>query len=371
MKLWKKPLAALLAVLMTGCAGSTAYQTAKDAESVGQWDRAVANYAKALELNPENPGYKAALARAKLKASQVHFEKGKMYRASGRPELAVVELAQTVLLDPTNDYAEVELRKAEVDYAKHQAEREADTKMETLKKKTRGVRAVLPMLEPSSDRPINLNFPQPKPIKQIYRALGRRRRDQRRLRSAAQGRQRLDRPGADRVPEGARDSAPAGEPLLQDHRRAHDPHRRRYAPEPKDLRGSRHQDVLPVERRRDRGRERAARPLADDAHFRQQGRELDHAPRYGRQGRRRRAHRRAERQAGRRGRDRRRAAADQRDQGAEPRHPARPPGRRRLDPVARDRRDESRRDDRERSSRGISSSRSTSTPSASRSRRSF
>ena len=27
------------------------------------------------------------------------------------------------------------------------------------------------MLEPSSDRPINLNFPQPKPIKQIYRAL--------------------------------------------------------------------------------------------------------------------------------------------------------------------------------------------------------
>ena len=27
------------------------------------------------------------------------------------------------------------------------------------------------MLEPASDRPINLNFPTPKPIKQIYRAL--------------------------------------------------------------------------------------------------------------------------------------------------------------------------------------------------------
>ncbi len=171
MNLWKKPLAALLAVLMTGCAGSTAYQQAKDNEAVGQWDRAVQNYAKALELNPENAGYKAALARSKLKASQVHFERGKMYRASGRPDLAIVELSQTVLLDPTNDYAETELHKAEADWARLQEERSAETRIEGLKKKTKGVRAALPMLEPSSDRPINLNFPQPKPIKQIYRAL--------------------------------------------------------------------------------------------------------------------------------------------------------------------------------------------------------
>ncbi len=171
MKLWKKGLALTLAVLMTGCAGSSAYQQAKDEEAVGHWDLAVMRYAKALELDPNNAGYKAALARAKLKASQVHFEKGKMYRASGRPDLAVVELSQTVLLDPTNDYAEIELRKAEEDLARQQAERAAETRMESLKKKTRGARAVTPMLEPSSDRPINLNFPQPKPIKQIYRAL--------------------------------------------------------------------------------------------------------------------------------------------------------------------------------------------------------
>jgi general secretion pathway protein D len=171
MNLWKKGLALVLAVLMTGCAGYTSYQKAKDDEAIGHWDAAVLNYAKALELNPENPGYKAALARARLKASQVHFEKGKMYRASGRPDLAIVEFSQTVLLDPTNDYAEVELRKAQEDLAKQEAERSAETRIEGLKKKTRGVRAVLPMLEPASDRPINLNFPQPKPIKQIYRAL--------------------------------------------------------------------------------------------------------------------------------------------------------------------------------------------------------
>ena len=43
--------------------------------------------------------------------------------------------------------------------------------MEKIKKKTRGARAVSVILEPSSDKPINLNFPQQKPIKQIYRAL--------------------------------------------------------------------------------------------------------------------------------------------------------------------------------------------------------
>ena len=43
--------------------------------------------------------------------------------------------------------------------------------MEKIKKKTRGARAVSVILEPASDKPINLNFPQQKPIKQIYRAL--------------------------------------------------------------------------------------------------------------------------------------------------------------------------------------------------------
>ncbi len=171
MLLRKRSLAALLAVAMTACAGSTAYQQARDEEAIGHWDLAVMQYAKAVETDPTNSTYSIALERAKRKASQIHFEKGKMYRASGRPDLAVVEFAQTVLLDPTNDYAELELRKAEDDVAKQEAERAADSRMETLKKKTRGARAVTPMLEPSSDRPINLNFPQPKPIKQIYRAL--------------------------------------------------------------------------------------------------------------------------------------------------------------------------------------------------------
>jgi len=154
-----------------GCTAYRDYQQAKDAEAIEQYDVAVMKMEHAISLDPTNPQYKLDLVRMKLRASQAHFEKGKLYRANGNADLAVIELQQAVLLDPTNDYAEVELRKAREDAAKAAAERGHETRLEALKKKARGSRAKLPMLEPASDKPISLNFPQPKPIKQIYQSL--------------------------------------------------------------------------------------------------------------------------------------------------------------------------------------------------------
>jgi general secretion pathway protein D len=162
-------LAALLAAV--ACSGSRAFHDGREAESVGHWDVALLKYTKALELDPTNSEYRIALAKARMKASQFHFEKGKIYRSAGRPELAVVELQQAVALDQTNEYAQTELRKARDEAAKALAERGAESRMEAAKRKTRGMRARAPLLEPMSDRPINLNFPQPKPVKQIYQSL--------------------------------------------------------------------------------------------------------------------------------------------------------------------------------------------------------
>jgi general secretion pathway protein D len=163
--------ALVLVLAAVGCAGARVYQEAKDEEAVGHYDLAVMNYAKALELDPTSAQYKANLARARVKASQFHFEKGKMYRNSGRYDLAVVELEQSVLLDSTNDYAATELKHAREDKAKEDEERNAESRMEKIKKKVRGARATTILLEPASDKPINLNFPQAKPVKQIYHAL--------------------------------------------------------------------------------------------------------------------------------------------------------------------------------------------------------
>ncbi len=167
----KRSLVAALVAAAVGCAGTRSFEQARQEEDLGHYDLAVIQYAKALELDPGSSRYKASLARARVRASQFHFEKGKMYAASGRPDLAVVELEQATLLDPTNDYAATELRKAREAKAKQDAEKNAETSIEKAKRKTRGARATMPILEPSSDKPINLNFPQQKPVKQIYRAL--------------------------------------------------------------------------------------------------------------------------------------------------------------------------------------------------------
>jgi general secretion pathway protein D len=166
-KLWPIVLVAVL----SACAESQAFRQGREEESLRHWDLAVLKYSRATELAPANSQYKLALWRAKIKASQFHFEKGKLYRSSGRPELAVIELEQAVVLDPANQYAETELRKAREDAAKLAAERSAETKLEVMKKKARGQKPHAPILEPSSDRPVNLNFPQPRPVKQIYQAL--------------------------------------------------------------------------------------------------------------------------------------------------------------------------------------------------------
>ncbi len=162
---------AFVALSASFCAGSGAYREAREEETRQHWDVAVLKYARALDLDPGNSRYRIALQRAKIKASQVHFEKGKVYRASGRPELAVVELEQAAALDSTNQYAETELKKAREEAQKLAAERAGTTKLEEMKKRVRGSRPRAPMLEPASDKPINLNFPQPRPIKQIYQAL--------------------------------------------------------------------------------------------------------------------------------------------------------------------------------------------------------
>src|SRR5438093_1238542 len=166
-----KALALMTLLMATACAGSRAFSDAREEESLGHWDLAVLKYSRALAQDPNNSQYKIAVGRARMKASQFHFEKGKLYRSAGQPELAVVELEQAVVLDQTNKYAETELRKARDEAAKVVAERTGESRMETAKRKTRGMRARAPMLEPTSDRPINLNFPQPKPIKQIYQSL--------------------------------------------------------------------------------------------------------------------------------------------------------------------------------------------------------
>src|SRR5262245_38349271 len=166
------PILWLIPALLVGCSSFGAYRQAEIASQHGNWDEAVIQYLKAVEQDPGNIAYRSALLRAKIQASQVHFEKGKQYRDAGAVERALVEFEQAVQLDPTNQYAKAELEHSRQAYlaAKQNSQLASIAEM---KEKSRGARAQPPELNPRSNQPISLEFPEPVSIFDIYRALGK------------------------------------------------------------------------------------------------------------------------------------------------------------------------------------------------------
>ncbi|HEY0514473.1 MAG TPA: secretin N-terminal domain-containing protein [Thermoanaerobaculia bacterium] len=158
--------------ILAGCTSHSNYRQGEIAAQLGKWDDAVVDYMKALEDDPSNISYRAALLRAKIKASQDHFQKGQQFEKAGVVERALVEYQQAVQLDPTNQYAQAQLEHAHAEYVAQKQGKGVET-IEQMKQRTRGTRPQPPVLNPRSDKPISLEFPQPVSLFSIYRALGK------------------------------------------------------------------------------------------------------------------------------------------------------------------------------------------------------
>ena len=181
----RKIAAITLTFALAACASYNAFEKGRSAERVKDWDEAVAQYTKALDIDPENVRYQMNLQRSKLEASRIHFEKGKTLRgaaATARGEeqlrlaqLAATELEITVKLDPTNQFAAVEYGKAVSMIQDFQRASKENISIDELKRraeKTNITKSQPPRLEPTSNQPISLSFPRETPVKDIYRALG-------------------------------------------------------------------------------------------------------------------------------------------------------------------------------------------------------
>jgi general secretion pathway protein D len=177
----------LMSTLLTSCASYSAWQKGRAAETTKEWDQAVVEYEKALQVDPDNRRFKNALQRARRESSRVHFEKGKSLRAAGVAangngtaealqlmQLAATELEITVKLDPTNQYAAVELAKATQYLVDANRALAAETSIDEIKKRGKAnvSKTQPPKLNPASEEPISLSFPRETPVKDIYRALG-------------------------------------------------------------------------------------------------------------------------------------------------------------------------------------------------------
>ncbi len=158
---------------LAGCASHLSYRKAEMAMQKESWDEAVLYYLKAVEESPDNLSYRAALMRAKIKASQVHFEKAKEYQKAGVLERALVELQEAVQLDPTNQYAQAQLETTHQAWLAQKQGRDGVETIDQMKKRAQATRPQPPVLNPRSNQPISLEFPEAVPIFQIYQALGK------------------------------------------------------------------------------------------------------------------------------------------------------------------------------------------------------
>jgi general secretion pathway protein D len=135
MALATRRLALLLALtlLVSGCATAAAMRTGTRAEQAQDYDRAVIEYTKALQIDPDNREARRALDRAKLRASLDHLSRGRRLHATGRLEEALVELQLAAELNPGNSAVDELLTDVRTQLrTKIAVAREGKTELETL-----------------------------------------------------------------------------------------------------------------------------------------------------------------------------------------------------------------------------------------------
>jgi general secretion pathway protein D len=100
----------VLSAVVTGC-GASALRQAQTADTARDFDLAVAKYMEVLRRDPGNRDAQLGLDRAKLRASEEHFLRGRRLFGVGRYEDAVIELQLASELNPANATADEELRR--------------------------------------------------------------------------------------------------------------------------------------------------------------------------------------------------------------------------------------------------------------------
>ncbi|MGD8440043.1 MAG: hypothetical protein PVG53_05880 [Holophagae bacterium] len=173
----RRLVVALSLVVLVSLAGgcSSSKQTAGDGEDAfekGNWDAAVYYYLQALAEDPDNLEYKLNLTFARQKASAEHFQRGTMLRELGRLKAARDELQMAVQLDRTNQFAEQLLQRVTEEIA-ILSRPDGARELEELKRAAREAKVKPPVLDPRSKERITLNFPKPKPVKEIYQAMAK------------------------------------------------------------------------------------------------------------------------------------------------------------------------------------------------------
>lgn len=136
-------IAALLALLVCGCATSSARRAAEFAESQQDFDRAVIEYSKVVQARPNDRTALASLRQVRLRASDAHFTAGRRLASAGKLEPALVEYQLAAELNPSNGEIDDQMRTVRAQLrAKVAVAESGKTQLETLV--AQSLRAPLP-----------------------------------------------------------------------------------------------------------------------------------------------------------------------------------------------------------------------------------
>src|SRR5947208_481974 len=152
-------LGVAICATMSGCAAATASRRAREAEHRQDYDRAVVEYTKAIRLHPDDINARTGLERAKLRAAEAHFGRGRRLAATGKYDQALIEYELAAEMNPTSGDIEEELRATRNKLrAKVAIAREGKTELQTLIERARDLPPPGLDLPPNTKMPASLTF---------------------------------------------------------------------------------------------------------------------------------------------------------------------------------------------------------------------
>jgi general secretion pathway protein D len=163
----------LLALLVAGCATTTAMRAGQQAEQLDDYDRAIIEYTKVLRSEPDNRLARQALERARLRSSAAHYARGRRYSAGGRLDEALVEFQLANELNPGDKNVEQELDSVRTQLRTRVAvARGGKTGLETLIERTRNLAPQGQELPTDVKLPASLTF-RDAPSRDVFTAVAR------------------------------------------------------------------------------------------------------------------------------------------------------------------------------------------------------